>query len=173
MPFLNANSKSQGQQESIFSDSSFHYSSFPNVPHTLLAVYRACPLGRIFGNHSPRCRTSELICVYPEAVAHKRKKKSPPPRPSGASIVRKFLALPRAGQEIMLTGLQHELTYGDRDSALELVWYLKNDERCREIISTFKDDPGEMTAEEKEDLFAKLAAARVLKLPKSKAPRRF
>lgn len=73
----------------------------------------------------------------------------------------------------MLTGLQHELTYGDRDSALELVWYLKNDERCREIISTFKDDPGEMTAEEKEDLFAKLAAARVLKLPKSKAPRRF
>lgn len=114
-----------------------------------------------------------LICVYPEAVAHKRKKKSPSPQLSGAIIVRKFLALPRAGQEVMLTGLQHELTYGDRDSALELVWYLQNDEQCRAIMSTFQGSPGEMTLEEKEDLFAKLAAARAQKLPKSKARRRF
>ncbi|MFK7604074.1 hypothetical protein ACI3L1_17900 [Deinococcus sp. SM5_A1] len=106
-------------------------------------------------------------------MAHKRKKKSPSPQLSGAIIVRKFLALPRAGQEVMLTGLQHELTYGDRDSALELVWYLQNDEQCRAIMSTFQGSPGEMTLEEKEDLFAKLAAARAQKLPKSKARRRF
>lgn len=99
-----------------------------------------------------------------------RKSKSSGRALSPAEVVRSFLSLPAAGQEAWLLGLRQELESGDRASAIELLSCLKGDERSWATVTRMMGSPAELTEEEQHEVLEKL---QVLKLPKSKARRRW